>query len=318
MFVYAQRRAAGRRQPPLDGPGFDACCEDAGGAAGLANIGNAALVSVVARCLTGRWWETQQTSSPQHWCRVILGVSEATARKLVRVAGELADYPKVAATFTAGRMTLDQVEVIVTNAHPMYDPILVDAGRWDIGRMRRIIANFEHPKPQPDPTPAGEDEPAPVPDPEPRDEWRAGWGDDGRYRGSFDLGAELGSLLDRAMATARDRLFPRSSSTSTPSTPTAPTSTSAPSCPPRSAGNSPATPTSAPSSRSRASPWRPGAAAGSSTGSSACSSKTATAAAASRAATAPATSTSTTSGTGKTAARRSPQTSSPSAPSTTD
>jgi hypothetical protein len=192
---------------PLDDRGYDAFCQQAGQAAALTNVGNATLVATVVRCVAERWWELQQTSSPEHWCRVILGVSPSTARQLVRVAREIVDYPKVSVAFCEGRMTLDQVEVIVTRAHPMYDSTLVDAGRWDVHRMRRIIDNFEHPKPQPEPEPADPDDPTPEPAPLPRDDWRAGWSGDGRYRGGFDLGPELGGLLEKAMGTARGALF---------------------------------------------------------------------------------------------------------------
>lgn len=193
---------------PLDDRGYDAFCEQAGQAAALANIGNATVVATVVRCLAERWWELQGTSSPEHWCRVILGVSTATAGQLVRVAREIVDYPRVSVAFYEGRMTLDQVEVVVTTAHPMYDPMLEDAGRWDVNRMRRIIANFEHAKPQPEPEPpAPDDDGQPEPAPLPRDEIRGGWGADGRHRGHWDVGPELGALYEKAMSTARGALF---------------------------------------------------------------------------------------------------------------
>ena len=193
---------------PLDEPGFNAFCEEAGQAAGLANVGNATLVAAVVRCLAERWWEVQQTTSPEHWCRVILGVSPATARQLVRVAREIGDYPTVSSAFRSGRMTLDQVEVIVTTAHPMYDNDLDHAGLWDIARMRRIIANFEHPKPRPEPDAADDGDPAePKPEPKPRDEFRGGWENDGRYRGRIDLGPELGALWEKTFGAARNALF---------------------------------------------------------------------------------------------------------------
>lgn len=198
--------------PSLDERAYDALCAEAGSAAGLANVANAGLVSVVARCIAGRWWEPQQTRSPEHWCRVILGVAEPTARKLVRVAQELEDYPKVAAAFGDGRITLDQAEVIVTTAHPMYDSALADAGLWPINRMRRIIANFSHAKPQPEPPTAEEPgdngEPSgPEPVVLPPDVVTGGWDADGRHRGRFDLGPELGGLWERTMKAARDALF---------------------------------------------------------------------------------------------------------------
>lgn len=197
---------------PMDDAAYLAFAARAGRAAGQANAASAQLVEIVTQCIAERWWEMQQTTSPEHWCRVILGVSKATSGKLVRVAREVGDYPVVAAAFAEGRMTLDQVELIVTRAHPMYDATLDDAGRWDIERMKRIIANFSTPKPAPQPpTPVPEPtdgpEPEPAPDPPPAGEFRAGWGDDGRFRGGFDLGPELGGRFEKALGLARGSLF---------------------------------------------------------------------------------------------------------------
>ena len=41
----------------------------------------------------------------------------------------------------------------------------------------------------------------------PVDEFTFGWGDDGRLRGRFDVGAGLGAVLDKAFRAARNRLF---------------------------------------------------------------------------------------------------------------
>lgn len=199
---------------PLDAdmPAYDALCAEAGAAAGATNAANAGLVTVVRQCIEGRWWEFQHHSSPAHWCRTILGVASPLAHKLVRVATELCDYPEVAAAFSEGRITLDQVEVVVTTAHPMYDRDLAEvAGRWDIHRMKRIIANFAHPKPQPEPpAPDDEDEPEktkPAPADLPPDDIRGGFAADGRHRGSWDVDTELGALFDKAMARARSSLY---------------------------------------------------------------------------------------------------------------
>jgi len=210
LFVYAVGvPLAIADTAPMDEQAYAALCAEAGG---LANLANARLVSIVARCIGERWWEAQQTTSPEHWCRVILGVSSPTAGKLVRVARELVDYPTVAGQFAEGRMTLDQVEVIVTTAHPMYDEDLAGAGRWPIHRMRRIIANFEHAKPGPEPSmpddASSDGEPTgPEPVTLPPDVITGGWDGDGRYRGRFDLGPELGALWERSMKAARDTLF---------------------------------------------------------------------------------------------------------------
>jgi hypothetical protein len=74
--------------------------------------------------------------------------------------------------------------------------------------MRRIIANFEHPKPRPEPVIDPDDskvEPAPAP--LPPDELKGGWGADGRYRGSFDFGPDLGARWEKTLKIARGALF---------------------------------------------------------------------------------------------------------------
>ena len=50
-------------------------------------------------------------------------------------------------------------------------------------------------------------EPAPAEPAPPVDEFSFGWGDDGRLRGRFDVGAGLGAVIDKALRAARNRLY---------------------------------------------------------------------------------------------------------------
>ncbi|HET7720537.1 MAG TPA: DUF222 domain-containing protein, partial [Acidimicrobiales bacterium] len=191
---------------------FDGFDRRVGEVMGLHNAVDASLVGVVGECLVEGWWQDQATNSPEHWCRVRLGVSGATASKLVRCAQGLAQFPMVRAAFEAGQLSLDHVDVIVGLAHPCHDRDLAESGpTWDIARMRRIIRHLPRPEAEPEPAVdecadgAGEAEPAV--DDGPVDRFAAGWGDDGRFRGSFDLGAEAGGLLDKALSVARGSLF---------------------------------------------------------------------------------------------------------------
>jgi hypothetical protein len=176
-------------------------------AMGLHNAVSASLVAMVAECLTEGWWREQATGSPERWCRVRLGVSAATASKLVRCATGLEAFPLVAAAFAEGQLSLDHVDVIVTLAHPCHDKALAWSGpTWDIARMRRIIRHLPRPEPEPiDDTAQGSDEPAVID--APVDRIQVGWGDDGRYRGFIDVGPELGGLCDKALSVARGALF---------------------------------------------------------------------------------------------------------------
>ena len=185
---------------------FESFDREAGEAVGLRNASDARLVEVVGRCLTERWWEHNGTRSPEHWCKVRLGVGAPTAAKLLRCAAGLDEFPHVAAAFARGQLSLDHVDVIVTNANPVYDKDLSTSGpTWDVPRMRRIIVHLPIPKqPEPEPDVARPESATPE---APADRWHAGWHDDGRYRGSFDLGAPLGGLLESALRLARSSLF---------------------------------------------------------------------------------------------------------------
>jgi hypothetical protein len=188
---------------------FDEFDHRVGEAMGLHNCVSASLVAVVAECLAEGWWQDQATNSPEHWCRVRLGVSAATASKLVRCAKRLGEFPRVAAAFEAGQLSLDHVDVIVGLAHPCHDKALAESGpTWDIARMRRIIRHLPRPvEPAPEPEPSAEADDHPRGADDPVDRFAAGWGDDGRFRGSFDLGADAGGLLDKALSVARGALF---------------------------------------------------------------------------------------------------------------
>lgn len=196
-------------------------------AVGTCNLADARLVALIRRGLLEGWWRHRGCHSPEHWVTAQLGLDWSRARRLVRIAMELGDYPSTAALFAAGRLTEAHVFEIVTRVDPASDDAVASsAGQWNIGQLRRWSANF--PKPVPEPAPEPDVEPAPLddheadavtpdpfdlpaPDPTPTrrpdDRWWGGWNDQGRYAGGFDLGATAGALLEKTIQAGRSKVF---------------------------------------------------------------------------------------------------------------
>jgi hypothetical protein len=193
-------------------------------AVGTCNMADARLVMLVRRALLEGWWRHRGCHSPEHWVAAQLGLDAARARRLVRIAMELGAYPATAERFAAGLLTEAHVFEIVTRVDPGSDgTVAISAGHWNIGQLRQWSANFPKPVepapvdpdegPEPEPADRVEPEPfdLPTPDPtptrQPTDRWWGQWNDEGRYVGGFDLDAELGGLVDKAMRAARSRVF---------------------------------------------------------------------------------------------------------------
>jgi hypothetical protein len=119
------------------------------------------------------------------------------------MARELGDYPTVAAELAAGRITADHAHAIVACVDPKAErSVATSAGTWTVAQVRRYSANFPKPRPEPDPDPEKERQ-----DREPVDVLAGRWDHRGRFTGRFDLGAEAGSVFERALRAARARLF---------------------------------------------------------------------------------------------------------------
>lgn len=204
-------------------------------AVGTCNLADAKLVQLVRRALLEGWWRHRGCHSPEHWITAQLGLDFPRARRLVTIAMALGDYPATAERFAAGQLTEAHVYEIVTRVDPATDTAIAEsAGRWNIGQLRRWSANFPKPIPEPDepdlppgpptgtddqpvdtPAPDPFDLPAPDPTPtrRPTNRWWGQWNDQGRYTGSFDLDAELGSLLHKTMTAGRAKVFTETTGT---------------------------------------------------------------------------------------------------------
>lgn len=199
-------------------------------AMGAANVAMSRVVQHARRCLVEGWWKAVGTHSPEHWVTACCGLDWATARQVVTIARELGDYPRTAAAFAAGQLTIGHVLAIVTRIDPAHErEIASSAGSWTVAQVRRWSGNWPKAVDEPAPEPELEPEPAatspddadPAATPEPfglppadptpsradRDVFTGQWGDDGRFRGGFDLGATRGALLEQAIQSARRRVY---------------------------------------------------------------------------------------------------------------
>jgi hypothetical protein len=194
----------------VDAPGLErqrelsALTDDLSVALGTANASAAVLVEAIARNLEADMWEREECRSPEHWLAVRCGVSTARAHRLVRIARRIHEFPRVARLFAQGQVTEDHLDVIALHAHASHDLDLEIAGCCTVGQLRRFIATLPVPDPEPvedDDEDNGDDDDAAAKAAANRAAF--GWGDDGRFRGGFDLDAELGSLVDQALRSGR-------------------------------------------------------------------------------------------------------------------
>src|SRR5690606_37528477 len=152
--------------------------------------------------------------SPEHWARLRLGVNEAQARQLCKIARRWADFPETMAEFTAGGLSVAQVDVIVSRAPTWADPRLAEfAQGLSVSQLRSTIRAeyFEH-EPSPDAESVEEhDESTATESPEPvlmerpdhfGYEWR-----DGRLVLHGDFAADRGTAIEAILEHVRDQLF---------------------------------------------------------------------------------------------------------------
>ena len=186
-------------------PAYDEFDDEVSVALGEWNAASGRLVALARRCIAEGWWRTAGCVDPEHWLRSRCGLEGAHARRIAAMARELGDYPTVAAELAAGRITEDHAYAIVTCVDPAHErSVATSAGAWTVAQVRRYSANFPKPRPEPE---SADDDGKEKREREPVDVLRFGWNDQGRFTGGFDLGAESGSILERALRAARSRVF---------------------------------------------------------------------------------------------------------------
>ena len=175
---------------------------------GVLNAASARLVDLVRQCLDQGWWEEAGCRSPEHWVAARCALSEGRAARLVRTARRIHEFPLLDGLGRTGLVTEDHLHVAAAHASSSHDAALAAcAPSTNVAQLRRVIRSL----------PVADDEPVVVDEPadeeaaaEPsvaRDELTFGWGDDGRLRGRFEVGAAAGAVIDKALRAARARLF---------------------------------------------------------------------------------------------------------------
>jgi len=182
--------------------------------AGHINVAHARTAALIAEALDTDAWSSPGIHSVEHWLRLHLGVNEAIARMLCRVAGRWSEFPETMTAFTTGAISLAQVDVIISRAPVWADYRLARfAPGLSVSQLRSMIRDefFEHDTPTGDPPEAeaeAEDsdvQPAPTPV-GPTDRFGYEWRD-GRLYLSGDFAADRGSAIEAVLEHVRDELF---------------------------------------------------------------------------------------------------------------
>lgn len=114
-------------------------------AVSVANHAHRQLVDIVAEAAETGAWSGPGLRSLAHWLTWQAGVSHATARIVVRIAGARATHPLLSACWSRGELTLDQMAVAV--AAPAYADREVAslAPRCTVGQIRTIVRAAQAP-----------------------------------------------------------------------------------------------------------------------------------------------------------------------------
>ncbi len=184
------------QQQPVGAPGPAArICE----IAGILNVANAELVSIMETVLADEHWQGPGIHTPAQWLAWKAGISPERARDIVRIAGRRSSFPTLIDTFDHGHLSVEQVAVAV-KAPEWADADIVDFAKIaTVTQLRRMIRD-EHFAGDPD-------QPAPEPPTPPRDRLSFGATGHGRWRINGELDLTAGSRIEAALTQAKDALF---------------------------------------------------------------------------------------------------------------
>ena len=114
---------------------------------GVMNRASAQLVGTVAAAMAaGSDWLGWGYSSPEHWLRVRAGLSSARARSVVAAARRHDDLPVTMRMFEEGRLTLEQVSVIVAHVPAAYEASVADLAPYaTVDQLRRATKDYPFP-----------------------------------------------------------------------------------------------------------------------------------------------------------------------------
>lgn len=169
--------------------------------AGSMNVLNARLVEVIEHAIRGDELIGHGIHSPAQWLTYHAGLSPQHANEIVRVAEQRSAFPTVIEAFDRGEIGIDQVHVVVTRAPAWADDQVAHfAKNATVQQLRRAIRDeyFDGDPDQPQPDPGDQ------PD---RDRLSTQLTETDRWRINGELDADSGTIIDTALAEARDSLF---------------------------------------------------------------------------------------------------------------
>lgn len=188
----------------VDGPDFDSELAEI---AGVLNAQHSRLVALVGRALETDGWRAADIHSPTQWLAWKAGLSPHRAKEIVRCAERRSEFPRVSAVFDRGELAVDQV-VAVMNAPAWADEHLAEfATVTTVSQLRKTMtAQFFDEGPESAPVEPADEEP---------DRLATSVDESGRWRigGSGDVAR--GSIVDAALAEAKDALFGRGNTDAT-------------------------------------------------------------------------------------------------------
>ncbi|WP_256794990.1 DUF222 domain-containing protein [Terrabacter sp. Ter38] len=241
---------------------------------------HARFVDLVVAVLADGSWQAAGLRSPEHWLMLRAGLSRGQAGAMVLLARRAAELPATVAALREGRISLDQAAVVARHTPAAvvarHTPAAFDttvaqfAQHATVTQLQRTVTRYDFTL-QPDsvddrgralPGEATISDVGPVrAEPVEPAHLSMGLDADGRFRLRYDAPAEVGALVESALAEAKDHLFHTLSTMGPPreSSPTGSCST-ATCCTragPRSTAAGPASPGPTPSSCSPPAPSTP-------------------------------------------------------------
>src|SRR6478672_4631713 len=182
---------------------------------------HARLVDFVAAVLADGSWQAAGLRSPEHWLMLRAGLSRGQAAAMILVGRRAEELPATAAALREGRISLDQAAVVARHTPAEFDATVAEfAQHATVTQLQRSVSRYDFTL-QPDSVAdQGDDRPGEVvPDgqdgdvddrqPEPAEPAHLSMGvdADGRFRLRYDAPAEVGALVEAALAEAKDHLF---------------------------------------------------------------------------------------------------------------
>ncbi|NYJ74074.1 DUF222 domain-containing protein [Allobranchiibius huperziae] len=173
---------------------------------GRLNAAHADLIDLVSDLVRTESWAIGGIRSPEHWLTCFAGVSPATARDLVRIAARSAELPALSREVHAGRLSLGQAAVVAAHTPVGYDQVVVDlAVHATVPQLRRALVKYDFAT-----TTDEADTPPAPPDPfsvaaQPAE--LSMWCDHDRFHLTYSVPADIGALVQQALAEAKDTLF---------------------------------------------------------------------------------------------------------------